>query len=33
MASSGVVTDEAIMEYIRTQDVTKEDEDFRVDDE
>ena len=33
VASSGVVTDEAIIEYIRTQDVTKEDEDFRVDGE
>ena len=32
VASSGNVTDEAIMEYIRTQDVTKEDGDFRVDD-
>ena len=28
-----VITDEVIMEYIRTQDVTKEDGDFRVDDE
>jgi putative transposase len=33
VASSGVVTDEAIIEYIRTQDVTKEDGDFRIDDE
>ena len=33
VASSGVITDEAILEYIRTQDVTKEDGDFRVDDE
>jgi putative transposase len=33
VASSGVITDEAIMEYIRTQDVTKEDGDFKVDDE
>ena len=33
VASSGVVTDEAILEYIRTQDATKEDGDFRVDDE
>jgi putative transposase len=31
--SSGVVTDEAIIEYIRTQDITKEDGDFRVEDE
>jgi hypothetical protein len=29
----GVVTDEAIIEYIRTQDVTKDDGDFKVDDE
>ena len=33
VASWGVVTDEAIIEYIRTQDVTKEDGDFRVDGE
>ena len=33
VASSGVITDEAIMEYIRTQDVTKEEGDFRVDEE
>ena len=33
VASSGVITDEAIIESIRTQDVTKEDGDFRVDDE
>lgn len=33
VASSGVITDEAILEYIRTQDVTKEDGDFQVDDE
>jgi putative transposase len=33
VASSGVITDEAILEYIRTQDVTKEDGDFKVDDE
>ena len=33
VASSGVVTDEAIIEYIRTQDATKEDGEFRVDDE
>ena len=33
VASSGVVTDEAIIEYIRTQDVTKEGGDFRVDGE
>src|SRR3954468_17494476 len=32
-ASSGVITDEAILEYIRTQDATKEDGDFQVDDE
>jgi hypothetical protein len=28
VASSRVVTDEAIVEYIRTQDITKEDGDF-----
>jgi putative transposase len=33
VASSGVVTDEAIIESIRSQDVTKEDEDFRVEEE
>ena len=33
VASSGVITDEAIMESIRTQDVTKEDGDFKVVDE
>ena len=33
VASSGVVTDEAIIEYIRSQDVTKEDGDFRVEEE
>jgi putative transposase len=33
VASSGVITDEAILESIRTQDVTREDGDFRVDDE
>jgi putative transposase len=33
LASSGVVTDEAIIEYIRTQGVSKSDGDFRVDDE
>ena len=33
VASSGVVTDEAIAEYIRTQDVSKGDEDFRVEGE
>jgi putative transposase len=33
VASSGVITDEAIMKYIRTQDVTKEDGDFKVDGE
>ncbi len=31
VASSGNVTDEVIMEYIRTQEMTKEDDDFRVD--
>jgi putative transposase len=33
VASSGVVTDEAISEYIRSQNVTKEDGDFRVEEE
>src|SRR5438270_2587436 len=33
VASSGVITDEAIIECIRTQEVTKEDGDFRVDGE
>jgi putative transposase len=33
VASSGVVTDEAIAGYIRTQDVSKDDEDFRVEGE
>jgi putative transposase len=33
VATSGVVTDEAIMEYIRTQTMEREDGDFRVDDE
>jgi hypothetical protein len=33
VASSGVITDEAIMVYIRTQDVTREDGDFKVADE
>ncbi len=33
VASSGVVTVEAIIEYIRTRDVSKEDGDFRVDEE
>jgi putative transposase len=33
VASSGVVTDEAIMESIRTPDISQEDGDFRVDDE
>jgi putative transposase len=33
VASSGVVTDEAIIESIRTQDVGRSDGDFRVDDE
>ena len=28
-----VVTDEAILEYIRTQDLSEEDGDFRVEDE
>ena len=32
VASSGNVTDEVIMEYIRTQDVEKGDDDFRVTD-
>jgi REP-associated tyrosine transposase len=31
VASSGNVTDEVIMEYIQTQELTKEDDDFRVD--
>ena len=30
VASSGNVTDEVIIEYIKTQDVEKDDEDFRV---
>lgn len=30
VASSGNVSDEIIMEYIRTQNVVKEDEDFKV---
>ena len=33
VASSGVVTDEAIIEYIRSQEISKQDGDFRVDDE
>jgi putative transposase len=33
VASSGNVTDEMIMEYIRTQDVEKDDDDFRVEEE
>jgi hypothetical protein len=33
VATSGVVTDEAIMEYIRTQTMEREDGDFRVEDE
>ena len=33
VASSGVITDEAIIEYIRTQDVMNADEDFRVEGE
>jgi putative transposase len=32
VASSGDVTDEVIMEYIRTQDMEKDDDDFRVTD-
>ena len=32
VASSGTVTDEVIMESIRTQEMPKEDDDFRVDD-
>ena len=32
MTSSGDVRDEVIMEYIRTQDMAKDDEDFRVND-
>lgn len=31
VASSGNVTDEVIMEYINTQEVKKEDEDFKID--
>ena len=31
VASSGNVTDEVIMEYIRTQEMSKDDDDFRVD--
>ena len=33
VASSGVVTDEAIIEYIRSQEISKEEGDFRVDEE
>src|SRR5262249_60457467 len=33
VASSGVVTDEAIIESIRSQEISQEDGDFRVDDE
>ena len=33
VASTGVVTDEAILESIRSQEISKEDGDFRVDDE
>jgi REP element-mobilizing transposase RayT len=33
VASFGVVTDEAIIQYIRSQEISKEDGDFRVDDE
>jgi putative transposase len=29
-ASSGNVTDEVIMEYIRTQEIEKEDEEFKI---
>jgi putative transposase len=32
VASSGNVTDEVIMEYIRTQDLAKDDDDFKVED-
>jgi len=32
VASSGNVTDEVIIEYIRTQELTKDDDDFRVSD-
>jgi hypothetical protein len=32
VASSGNVTDEVIMEYIRTQELAKDDDDFRVED-
>jgi putative transposase len=32
VASSGNVTDEVILEYIRTQDMAKDDDDFRVND-
>ena len=32
VASSGNVTDEVIMEYIRTQEMTKDDDDFKVED-
>lgn len=31
VASSGNVTDEVIMEYIKTQNIMKEDEDFKID--
>ncbi len=31
VASSGNVTDEVIIEYIRTQELTKDDDDFKVD--
>ncbi len=33
VASSGNVTDEEVMEYIRTQDTRKKDDDFRVSEE
>jgi putative transposase len=32
VASSGNVTDEVIMEYMRTQEMTKDDDDFKVED-
>ena len=32
VASSGNITDEMIMEYIETQNVAKEDEEFKVED-
>ncbi len=33
VASSGNVTDEVIIEYIRSEDVAKDDDDFRVESE